>query len=291
MGYIYKIINLINQKMYIGQTINTIEHRWKDHLDTHLNMNSKSRYCILYNAMRKYGAENFKIELVEQCDDNLLDEREQYWIRQFNSYYIYNHGYNMTWGGEGTLKYSDEDILKLWDSGLKSCKIAKILGANPSTISARLAALKPGEARKRHINSNKKPIVQYDLDGNFIKWWDSAKSAEQELKISSGGITKCCKKERTTAFNSLWKYANDETPVEELMIRYAKSTKCNQVNMYDMNGKYIRSFDSGRQAELELNITRGRVSEICNHTQGRRSVGGYKWEWAYPLKRTLIELK
>lgn len=291
MGYIYKIINSINQYIYVGKTINTIEYRWKEHLNTYTNPNSKSYNFILYKAMRKYGVENFKIKQIEKCDNEILNRREQYWIKMLDSYYLNGHGYNMTWGGEGTIKYTDNDILTLWNKGLKLNEIAKELGANINTISERLKILKPGEARKRHINSNKKSILQYDLNGNFIKEWDSTSSAEKELEVSSGSITKCCKKERTMAFNSLWKYADDDTSIEELMIRYAKSQKCNQVNMYDMDGNYIRSFNSGRQAELELGITRGRVSEICNHTQGRRSVGGYKWEWAYPLKRILIELK
>lgn len=290
MGYIYKITNLVNQSIYIGQTVNTIAHRWRDHLDTYSNSNSKSHYYILYKAMRKYGIQNFEITEVEQCDNNLLNEREYYWIKQFDSYYLHNHGYNMTWGGEGTLKYSDEEILALWDKGLKSSEIAKALGANPCTISNRLKTLKPGEARKRHFDSNKKAILQYDLNGNFIKEWDCVNNAEKELSVSSGSITRCCKKEYVMAFNSLWKYANDDTPVEELMIQYAKSQKCTQVDMFDMEGNYIRSFDSGRQAELTLGLSRGKVSEVCNHKQGRKSAGGYRWEWSYPLKRILANL-
>ena len=58
MGYIYKITNLINNKLYIGQTKKTIEERFKAHIK--VARQHKNRY--LYDAMNKYGYENFKIE-------------------------------------------------------------------------------------------------------------------------------------------------------------------------------------------------------------------------------------
>ena len=65
-GYIYKITNTINQKSYIGKTINSIAERWKEH-----KKDSKRSYCKdrpLYRAMNKYGIENFTIEQVEEVD-------------------------------------------------------------------------------------------------------------------------------------------------------------------------------------------------------------------------------
>lgn len=290
MGYIYKITNLINQYIYIGKTVHTIEVRWKEHINTSSNSLNKSSSYILYKAMRKYGIDNFKIEELEECDNNLLSEREQYWISIFDSYYLNGHGYNMTLGGEGAIKYSDEDILILWNQGLKSAQIAKQLGANEGTISERLKILKPGEARKRHINSNKKSVLQYNLNGGFIKQWDCATNAEKELQVSTGGITKCCKKERTMAHNSLWKYSTDETPIEELMINYAKSTKCNGVDLIDENGNILEQYSTAAEAERIKHISRGRVSAVCNNSEGRVKTGGLRWQWSYPLKRQLVKL-
>jgi group I intron endonuclease len=56
MGFIYKITNDINDKVYIGQTVATIEHRWKQHLRAAFIDNVGSH---LYHAMRKYGQEHF----------------------------------------------------------------------------------------------------------------------------------------------------------------------------------------------------------------------------------------
>lgn len=63
MGYIYQITNLINNKKYVGQTRFSIEQRWKQHTYTALNR-PKIKYA-LYDAMRKYGIDNFRIQELE----------------------------------------------------------------------------------------------------------------------------------------------------------------------------------------------------------------------------------
>lgn len=96
MGYIYKITNIVNNKIYIGQTSKTIEERFAAHIKKakqHTN-----RY--LYDAMNKYGYDKFFIEEIENISDDQLDEREIYWIAFYNSTNP-EIGYNMTSGGGG----------------------------------------------------------------------------------------------------------------------------------------------------------------------------------------------
>ena len=76
---IYKIQNLINNKIYIGQSIE-IERRWQKHLTANDNF-------LIHKALKKYGKENFIFSIVEECDQSQLDEREQYWIQYYNSIY------------------------------------------------------------------------------------------------------------------------------------------------------------------------------------------------------------
>ena len=96
MGLIYKIINDINDKIYIGKTCTTLDHRWNQHLYSY-----QVEDWNLYKAMRKYGIEHFTIIKIEQIDNNLLNEREIYWIKYYNSY---KNGYNMTEGGDGRIQ-------------------------------------------------------------------------------------------------------------------------------------------------------------------------------------------
>jgi group I intron endonuclease len=90
MTGIYKITNTENQKMYIGQSRN-IDQRWKTHKRMALKLKSKDNNSHLYNAMRKYGLEKFKFEVVEECSIKLLNDREKYWILEYNSV---EEGYN-----------------------------------------------------------------------------------------------------------------------------------------------------------------------------------------------------
>ena len=89
-GSIYIIHNSINDKKYIGQTSRTIEVRWKEHQQESQNLDC---HYAIYNAMRKYGVENFWVEELEKCETKNLDERERYWIKYYNSF---KKGYNST---------------------------------------------------------------------------------------------------------------------------------------------------------------------------------------------------
>jgi len=89
---IYKIENLINKKLYIGQSIN-IKRRWSYHkskLKRNVHWNPH-----LQSAWNKYGEENFKFEKIEDCTINLLDEKEKYWCDLYESFKN-NNGYNLT---------------------------------------------------------------------------------------------------------------------------------------------------------------------------------------------------
>lgn len=94
---IYMITNDINNKVYIGQSININkriqEHFWKSTCQKDISYNS-----ALHNAIRKYGREHFYWEILEECDPSILDEREKIYISQYNS--ISPNGYNILSGGQ-----------------------------------------------------------------------------------------------------------------------------------------------------------------------------------------------
>lgn len=161
MGYIYKIINDINNKVYIGQTTLKIKDRFYQHINSAQNNKINTH---LYSAMRKYGTEHFQIQLIEEVDDNLLSKREQYWIKYYNSY---KAGYNSTIGGEGYVLYNREEIYKLWDDGLAIYEIANKLKCG-NTVLWRTLKNYPNYSKEESINEPKKNIVKKKLK-NMVK--------------------------------------------------------------------------------------------------------------------------
>lgn len=94
-GKIYKYTNLINGKVYIGQTRQTLEQRDKNHLQQ-LKDNT-----YFHRALKKYGRENFSLELVEENIPYAdLDRKEKEYIDKFDSFYTTGKGYNLTQGGQ-----------------------------------------------------------------------------------------------------------------------------------------------------------------------------------------------
>ena len=92
-GFIYIIKNIVNNKVYIGQTRTSVNQRWSEHL-------RHSRYGdqLINKAMRKYGVDKFYIETLEICEVSELDEREIYYIDLYDST-DKSKGYNVSIGG------------------------------------------------------------------------------------------------------------------------------------------------------------------------------------------------
>lgn len=89
---IYKITNLNNQKTYIGQATNLAE-RIRQHIKCGIGIDTPNNK--LYNAMMKYGVENYSFEVIEECSREELNKREAFWIEFYHSQ---DFGYNMTKG-------------------------------------------------------------------------------------------------------------------------------------------------------------------------------------------------
>ena len=103
MGYIYKITNTVNNKIYIGKTEETIERRFYEHK---LNVKTGHKRSRLYSAMKHYGVDKFIVEELDHSDSSEeLCEKERYWIKTLNSQDP-EVGYNIASGGEGGFTWS-----------------------------------------------------------------------------------------------------------------------------------------------------------------------------------------
>lgn len=97
-GLIYKITNLINGKTYIGQTTKSIEKRW----NIHLYNAKRGQKSYLYDAIRKYGENNFIPEIICKCySKEDMNNKEKHYIIECKSFW-HKNGYNLSSGGEGS---------------------------------------------------------------------------------------------------------------------------------------------------------------------------------------------
>ncbi len=191
-GIIYKYTSP-SGKHYIGKTINP-KARKREHL-----CNSKVLKTKFYSAVRKYGLESFEYEVLFESPllpivelNLLLNEKEKHFIQMFDSF---NNGYNLTLGGDGQIGFKHSEKTKaLYRQQRKSYSqetlnkmsiVAKNKVLSDETKEKiRLGNIGKGmtEANKQLVSEQKsKPIIQYDLEGNFIREWKSATQAAKEL--------------------------------------------------------------------------------------------------------------
>ena len=208
-GKIYCISNDINDKVYIGKTLSSLENRFQEHCKDSIKERNEKR--PLYNAMNKYGVEHFHIDLVEEVPIEELNLKEQFWIQQFNSY---NYGYNATTGGDGKQLYDYHLFIKDYNNGMLINEIALKYGCDKHTVTDALR-LYNIDTKKNNLDRQKHLVHQYDKQGNYIQSFESYREAARYLiansettaKITSiaTNIGRVVKGERKTAEGYVWK--------------------------------------------------------------------------------------
>lgn len=276
MGYIYRIYNDINSKSYIGLTTNTIETRWKKHL-----ANSSIVDYHIYRAMRKYGVEHFFIEAIEQVEDASLNEREKYWISQYDSYY---NGYNETQGGEGNQIYDKNQIYQLWDKGYSIQEIASQIKCVRSTVYETLldySNYTVEESFRRRSLGNQKRVCQFDLNGKLLNTFASVKDAEKSIGLEGNGtIGQCCamKPGHKTVKGYLWLWETDKDKINDLVQSLNNGHREQKVAQLDKDGNVIAIFNSAKEAAQSFG--KSKDSHIGDCCKGRRKTCfGYGWRY------------
>lgn len=165
--------------MYVGQA-NNIKQRYKAHIIASQNKNDKSYNYPLYKSMRKYGVDNFHLEVLEEgLTTENIDDREKYWIEFYNTY---RNGYNQTIGGKGVVRYSYEEEVydKIYDllknTEITYREISEITGVSISHISALNNGTKHVTNKVTYPVRNPK-ITKMNMATNFT-------NTEWKLKLS-----------------------------------------------------------------------------------------------------------
>lgn len=286
---IYKITNP-KGKIYIGQTVDVARR-----FDCYKQLKCKNQLKI-YNSLKKYGVKNHKFEVLYHNLSRLKANKiECYFIKIYKKK---NKALNLQDGGTNNsfcfnnkrskkiIQLSlHKSIVKIWDSSLQ---ISKELGYHRNAI--RNAC--KNEYKNNYsngflwmylddYNKNKdiklgvkyKPVIQFDLEGNFIKEWQSQSEAAKELNISISSIHSACFKTYGSNYGGgyLWiskiAYLNKESPI--------KPKAKPKLYQYDINWNFIREWENMKVAASYYNITRATISGVVN---GRGyTAAGYRW--------------
>lgn len=314
-GYIYIIRNKINNKVYIGQTTQTINIRFTNH-----KMASRTgEDTKFYRAMRKYGEENFYPEQLEEVEVKDLNDRERYWIKYYDSYY---NGYNSTLGGDQPYRINYDKVKELWDSGMYVTQIAKIMGHDSDAISRilkQMCGITEKEIKDRGLKTNRSLTneqVQQEWDNGLtphqihqklgstvstikkillengtteLEWERRIKNNNRDanpqevLRLWQQGL---CLTEIANTINvsrtaTLRKQLKEQGITDE-EIEKRRFTKTNQnakpVVQLTLDNKYVATYPSGRQAEIQSGVAKASaINACCNHKPKAKTAGGYKW--------------
>lgn len=168
MGYIYKIINDINNKIYVGQTKRTLEKRWQEHIRYAQEKDSRTKF---YKAIQEIGVEHFKIISIEEIFGiEERNNREKYWIQYYDSF---NNGYNSTrgggcfeWNGASKKEVCDK-IIELRLEGASYTEITEAVHCGRQLISNVLKSANLVGKNCRSIRKNE-AILEMLEQGNYI---------------------------------------------------------------------------------------------------------------------------
>lgn len=189
-GFIYKIFNSVNDKVYIGKTLSSIEKRFQEHKKDSSRDTENIR--PLYRAMNKYGCDCFFVDLLEEVPIEHLSEREQFWIAYYDSYH---NGYNATLGGDGKPLYDYNAIVVRFLDGRLIKELAEEFGCCTETI-CKILKLEGLNPKENTIKSISKSLAAYKND-QLIQEFSSRMEAVSWLQIN--GYTKSTNRDNINA--------------------------------------------------------------------------------------------
>lgn len=221
-GIIYKYTNPLNNKSYIGQTINENRRKYEH---SHTTPNRRGKFS---SAIKKYGIEHFTYEVLYKIPSNninrlhiMLNILESKEIMKYNTI---DSGYNILKGGrESYIKHTNiskglqghilSDVTKSKIS--KAHKGMVIKESTRQLISDKLKGRKHSEEHNKKVSESNlnnpkkcKPIYKCDRDGNIICSYNSLKEASADTRILLGSISRVLIGNRPTAGGYIWKYKN-----------------------------------------------------------------------------------
>lgn len=248
--YIYALLDPMSHEIrYIGKTNNIIE-RYRNHIREKSN-------CHRVNWISSLKKKNLipSFIILQECEDNESDVVERQYIKEYRE-----KGYdltNNTDGGDGNYKFTPDVIEKL-----SRQRVGKKQSAE--TIAKRV----------QHLH---KSVLQYDLEGNFIKKWDSIKSAAEAFNISYQNITAAISGKYRMAANYQWSLDSENfvTKIDSVR-KVERPTKRRAVLYYDNFGNVTQFSSIGEASEI-LKTSYSFISKSLTKNKKSKKYGRFEY--------------
>jgi group I intron endonuclease len=257
MGVIYRILNKINGKIYIGETTrDNPNERWMEHKRHVLNGAFGCR--ALYSAMTKYGIDNFEFKILFFCFNEDVEKYEIQMIEKLNT--IAPNGYNILKGGKGggfVGKKHTEDAKRRISEHFKK----------------RYEDVKEREKMSIIVKNAMKGVNIYERMMKSDKW----KKAVEEKRVGAtlGSTISDDVKEKIRKGVKKY-YDNDDNKINIEKHREAMAKSCGiKVSQYDSNHNLLGTYISAAEAARQTGIPRSTVQNAIKH--GKKTLAGHYW--------------
>ena len=286
-GLIYKFTNKINNKVYIGQTTQTIEQRTNKHL-SQLDDNT-----YFHRALKKYGINNFDIEVIEQnIPLNELDNREIYWIKYYDSYHTSNKGYNLTKGGQwgnssqllcGSAEEEIKDLIK--NSELTFKQIGDLFGVSLTCVSDinRGKTFYETDITYPIRNTAQRTKLNNELINQIINYLKNSKLSIVDIGLTLG-ISDFTVGEINRGKNS-WCPKNIEYPIRKSVQKNTHQNKIDQNQVQEICYKLIFTSDSLEEIAKQYNLGKNTIGDISRGITWKEITNQFK----LPIRKNKIE--
>lgn len=245
MFQIYKIKNNLNNKVYIGSSID-VERRWRQHKEASINEKDHHYNYPLMIAFRQFGIDNFTFEIIDTLPDyQTMIRAEHNWIIKENC--VVPNGYNQT----------DNTNSPMFDPN----------------IAKKMSDTKRDKYGKR--------VSEIDSNGNIIDVWDSLAEAGEKTSLDRFKISDVCNGRRLTTGNRIFRFLDEEENIiiPEVKVNQVQTNRITKTSRkvikMDDNNNILQTYDSVALAAADNNCDASAISKVCNGK--RNKCGGFKW--------------
>jgi len=281
IGYIYIIINP-RGCIYIGQTVDLLDRI------NHYKCGNCKKQTKLYNSLIKYGWENHSFRVIEACSEQIIDDREIYYIEIYKSNYTKyrdGNGLNLKSGGKGksrrgsTVSDLQKQKIKSKLVGVKRPLevVEKVKEGNKKYWDSDRSKQARQDLSNRMRLANAIPIIQYTLDGEYIREWKCAAEAGDTLGLDKMSINGCCNKRYKQAARFIWRFATDTSPIEKVVYGAIK-----KILQFDKDGNLVKEWGCIKDAAKLYNVSDGAINYYLNRPEKL----GFGFYWKYAPKAT-----